>query len=157
MNNRILLGIDPGLSGAAAFVNGRGDLLDVFDLPLAGDGKLARIDAANLATLINAIGPDRAIVEKVGAMPNQGLSSTYRFGEATGVVAGILGALAIPIEWVPPARWKKVMRLSTDKEASRLRALETWPDHAKDFARKKDHGRAEAALIALFGAKGGGE
>lgn len=152
----IILGVDPGLSGAAAFVNSDGKMLDCFDLPVAGEGKSARIDAANLANLIRAVAPARAVVELVGAMPGQGVSSMFRFGQATGVVAGVLGALGIPVEWVPPARWKKTMRLGSDKEGSRLRALETWPEHAKEFARKKDHGRAEAALIALFGVKGGG-
>jgi crossover junction endodeoxyribonuclease RuvC len=156
MDDEIIFGCDPGLSGAGAFVNAAGDLLDVFDLPVAGLGKAARVDAANLAELIRAIAPTRAIVEHVGARPGQGVSSMFRFGQATGVIAGVLGAMLVPVEWVAPARWKKAMRLDAEKETSRLRALETWPAHAKDFARKKDHGKAEAALLALYALRNGG-
>lgn len=151
MGEPLILGIDPGLSGAAALVNQAGELVDVFDLPIAGEGKLTRIDGANLSRLLRATRPTAAIIEAVAARPGQGVSSMFRFGMATGVVAGVIGSLEIPIRWVSPASWKRAMRLTADKEAARLRALETWPNHARDFARKHDHGRAEAALIAAYG------
>lgn len=149
-----ILGIDPGLSGAAAVLSIEGDLLDVFDLPVIGEGKQARIDSANLGALLRATTPHRAVIERVGAMPGQGVSSMFRFGEAVGTVSGILGALAIPIERVTPSRWKRDLRLCSDKEAARLRAIERWPKFAAEFARKRDHGRAEAALIGLWALEG---
>ena len=155
MDDLITMGVDPGISGAAAFVNDAGDLLDVFDLPLVGESTSARIDAANLSSLIRAIGPSRVIIEQVGARPGQGVSSMFRFGEAVGTVIGIVGALAIPFERVTAARWKKAFRLDAEKESARARALELWPAHAHEFRLKKNHGRAEAALIALFGVTGG--
>ena len=90
------------------------------------------------------------MVEAVAAMPGQGVSSTFRFGQAVGAVAGVTAALGLPIQWVAPGVWKRSLRLSADKEQSRQRALELWPGFASRFARKADHNRAEAALIGLY-------
>lgn len=145
------IGIDPGLSGAMAVVTPSGDLVTVFDLPVMGEGKAARIDAASLARLISEFGPAKAVVEQVGSMPGQGVASTFAFGRAVGVLAGVLGALAVPTAYVAPGTWKRSYGLASAKEDARRRAIELWPAHAALFARKKDHGRAEAALIARWG------
>lgn len=140
-----ILGIDPGLSGAWALLF-PDNSVTAGDLPtVAGE-----IDVPTLAKLLRAADIAFAVVEDVHAMPGQGVSSTFKFGRAHGAVLGCLLTLEIPVHPVPPTRWKKHLRLSADKEASRALALRTWP--ASDcFGRKKDHGRAEAALLALWG------
>lgn len=147
----LILGIDPGLSGAFAILEENGQLIDAGDLPLIGTKAQCRIDAANFATLVRRLPLRCAVVEQVNAMPGQGVSSMFRFGQSLGTVVGVLAACSIPIVWVTPAKWKNASGLSSDKEHSRQRAIETWPSHSSLFARKKDHGRAEAALIALWG------
>lgn len=147
---------DPGLSGGGAMLDREG-LLACFDLPTIGEGAQRRIDAANLADLLREYGPYAfAIVEQVGARPGQGVASMFRFGQAYGTVLGVIGALTIPVHHVSPAKWKKALGLNSDGEASRARAIETWPTHAEMFARKRDHNRAEAALLALYGLREGG-
>jgi crossover junction endodeoxyribonuclease RuvC len=145
-----VLAIDPGLSGAFCHLSDGGDILAIGDLPVAGEGKKARIDAANFALLVRSLEPRRAVVELVSAMPGQGVSSMFRFGQSVGVVTGVLGALAVPIEWVTPGVWKRAVGIGADKEAGRLKAIETWPAQAQHMARKRDHGRAEAALLGLY-------
>lgn len=145
-----ILGIDPGASGAIAFYfPDHPELIAAEDVPLAG----GKIDAATLAARIRQMKPDLGIIEQVGPMPKQGVSSTFNFGAAYGAVLGVIGALAIPSHLVTPPRWKKHFRLSADKEEARALALRLWPARAELFARKRDHGRAEAALLALYGAQ----
>jgi crossover junction endodeoxyribonuclease RuvC len=152
-----IIAFDPGLNGSAAVLSREG-LVVADDLPTIGDAKQRRIDAANLADLIREHGPYRlAIVEQVSAMPGNGAASMFRFGESFGTILGILGAIAIPVRLVTPTQWKKQMRLDSSAETSRARAIETWPHHAGLFARKKDHNRAEAALLALWGLRHGGD
>lgn len=144
----MILGVDPGASGAIAALELDGSLAWVHDMP-HHDGIVA---PALVADLFHGTGSfDAAWVEDVHSMPKQGVSSSFKFGRAHGTVLGVLGALRIPIHLVSPARWKKAMGLSRDKGASRRRAIELWPDHAQAFARVKDDGRAEAALIASYG------
>ncbi len=145
-----IIAFDPGLSGAVAFLSEAGELLDCRDLPTIGEKTQRRVDAANLATLIRAHLPARAVIEQVGAMPGNGVSSMFRFGQSVGTIAGVVGALAIPVTWVSPAKWKREAGLDATAERSRGRAIETWPNQAGLFARKKDHNRAEAALLALW-------
>lgn len=147
-----VIGFDPGLEGGFAILDPDGDLLAAGDIPTAGTGSGRRVDVANLTLALKGFLPAKAVIEQVSAMPGQGVSSTFRFGMATGAVAGVVGALGLPVAWVPAAKWKRASLLTADKEMSRLRAIETWPDRAHLFARKKDHGRAEAALIAKWGA-----
>ncbi len=141
----MILGIDPGISGAWALLGGDG-ALTAGDLPTAA----GNIDVPTFARLVRSVTPARAIVEDVHSMPKQGVASTFKFGCAHGAVLGALLALGVPVEMVAPGRWKRHFRLGTDKEASRALALRTWPA-ADCFGRKRDHGRAEAALIALWG------
>lgn len=141
-----ILGIDPGLSGAFCCLAPDGSIQGIGDLPVAGKS----IDAANFALVVRSLEPKRAIVEMVSAMPGQGVTSMFRFGQAVGAVQGVLGALAVPVFWVTPGKWKRALGVTADKETARLRAIETWPESAKNFALKKHHGRAEAALIARW-------
>ena len=104
--------------------------------------------AAELAGVIRAWDPDTAVIEKVHAMPAQGVSSSFRFGQALGVIEGVLGALTIATEYVTPQMWKKHYRLTRHKEDARLRALQLWPRITDQLSRKRDADRAEALLIA---------
>ena len=149
MSEICILGIDPGLSGAIAFYfPASPNHIIAEDVPVAGH----EIDAATLAQRIAQMRPTIAVIELVGAMPKQGVSSTFKFGQACGVVRGVVAALGIPTYLVGATRWKKHFRLSREKEESRALALRMWPQ-ADCFSRKKDHGRAEAALIARYAAE----
>lgn len=144
-----ILGIDPGLSGAIAFYfPNHPDMIGAEDVPVVGK----EIDAPALARRIEQMGPTIAIIEQVGAMPKQGVSSTFRFGMAYGTIRGVVQAIGVPTHLVVPTRWKKHFRLSADKEEARALAIRLWPS-SRHFERKKDHGRAEAALIARYGAE----
>jgi crossover junction endodeoxyribonuclease RuvC len=154
-----ILAIDPGLEGAGAVLDtGRGEFIEVFDLPLVGEGAGRRIDAANLADLVRAHAPYRlAIIEQVNALPKQGVASTFRFGVSFGIVVGVIAALAIPARFVRPAQWKRAMQLDNRAETSRMRAIELIPGRCELFGKKKHHHRAEACLLGLYGMKQGGE
>lgn len=146
----IVMGIDPGVSGAVAFyfpvVPGR---VAVDDVPVAG----GEINVAELARLVRIHRPTLAVIERVGAMPGQGVVSMFNFGRSYGDVRGVVGALDIPLHFVTPQKWKKHFGLSSDKEECRLRAIRMFPNAAESFRLKKHDGRAEAALIALYGAE----
>jgi crossover junction endodeoxyribonuclease RuvC len=150
----IVIGIDPGSTGAiACFVDG--ELLDVEDMPVADGCVVAALLRSVLVEFAVAGFDDRpvVVVEKVHAMPKQGVSSTFKFGRSLGVIEGVVGGLAWPLTWVTPQDWKKGTGLiGKDKDAARLLAIETWPEHAKTFERRKDVGRADAALIGSRGA-----
>jgi crossover junction endodeoxyribonuclease RuvC len=145
----LTIGVDPGKTGAIAILDGRRiiDIEDMPDLTGAALGTWVRDLVADLAPHEVSV----AWVEKVGAMPKQGIASTWKFAEGYGALLGALGACGIPVRHVTPAVWKKAAGLSKDKNASRQRASELWPDEAHRFARVKDDGRAEACLIALHG------
>jgi len=148
----ITLGVDPGKSGAIAALDERGHLLGVEDMPVVGP----IISPVLLDEIVHnwhdplAEHPGTAVVEDVHAMPKQGVSSSFSFGRSLGVAEGVLAGDGWAIVYVSPARWKRMLGLSADKGASRRRAIELWPAKAKAFARVKDDGRAEAALIALW-------
>jgi hypothetical protein len=143
-----ICGIDPGLSGAIAFYFPvTPDRVMAEDLPVAGGA----IDCASLAERIAQMSPTLAVVERVGAMPRQGVASTFKFGAAYGCLHGILAALQIRTVLVTPQVWKKHFRLDSDKEKPRALALRTFAKSPQHFARKKDDGRAEAALLAVYG------
>lgn len=156
----VILGIDPGMKGALAFY-GEGPLdqseyFTVFDMPVFVGGKKQKpaVDAAGVASIIEKFQPKFAMVEKVNAMKGWGIGSCFRFGESYGVVRGVLAALKISTHLVAPQTWKKHFGLpGGNKEASRRLVIERWPQCASLFARVKDEGRAEAALIAAYGKK----
>jgi len=145
-----ILGIDPGQGGALAFYFPElPSRISVEDMPVAGD----HVDGAGIADRIRQMKPDLAVIEAVHSMPKQGVASSFKFGRSFGVVIGVVAALQVPARYVAPGLWKKHYRLSSDKDASRALALQLWPANAERFHRKKDADRAEAALIARFGAE----
>jgi len=147
-----ILGIDPGLHGAWAIVGPTMRITDIDDLPIIGAGKQTRLDGGAMADHWRCLDVSLAVIEAVHSMPRQGVSSSFKFGYACGQILGVIEGLNIPVEFVTPQMWKKHFRLSADKEDARKRAIETFPHDRASFARKRDHGRAEAALIALWGA-----
>ncbi len=144
----VILGVDPGLTGAIAVLDEGGGFVRVFDMPSVSGVVAARL----LFLLLGQEDVSAAYVEKVSAMPGNGVSGMFRFGRALGAVEGVFGAMAMPMHWVSPGKWKRAYGLiGKDKDASRLLALERWPEAADRLKRKKDHGRAEALLIADWG------
>lgn len=147
MTSKCIMGIDPGVSGAVAFYFPEQRAgISVYDVPVMGK----EIDAAALYDLIQQYKPDLAVIELVHAMPKQGVSSSFNFGCSYGAVKGVVGACKIPTINVSPVKWKKHFGLTADKEKARFLAISTWP-FSDGFRRKKDNGRAEAALMALYG------
>ena len=146
----VVLGIDPGLSGGFAWL-GDGPL-KTFPFPSV---KAAKGREANWALIADALdfNPviDHAFIERVGAMPNQGSSSGFKFGFNAGGVRGMVAMLRVPVTYIIPTTWKKFHKLPASKDASRARASELFPANAHEFARVKDDGVAEAALIAYYG------
>ena len=144
------IGIDPGMTGALAIINHDNQLIAIYDLPFIGK----RLNAALLQTyLLEHHSQHRhAWVEESQSFPGQGVSSAFNYGTGYGTILGVLAATQIPYRTVRPAIWKKAAQLGRDKTDSRRRATELWPAHADQFQRVKDDGRAEAALIALYGA-----
>lgn len=151
-----IIGIDPGASGAVAVLDEEGRLVYMVDMPTVevkvGKANKKRVSPELLATEIQ---PYRfhgvAWVEQVTAMPGQGVSSMFAFGESYGIVKGVLAAHGIQTNLVTPNKWKKAMELNAGKDGSRAKAIMKWPENAHLFKRVKDDGRAEAALIAEFG------
>lgn len=145
----MILGIDPGLSGAIALLDRDGSLLAAHDMPAVDHA----VSPAALRALIDALPgvPREAWIEQVSAMPKQGVSSTFAFGRAYGIAEGVVSAMGIAVRFVRPHAWKSHHRVSSDKESSRALALRLWPSQAELFARKRDENRAEAALIARYG------
>jgi crossover junction endodeoxyribonuclease RuvC len=140
-----VIGIDPGLHGAIACLDATdGHLIWVEDMPTLGKV----VNAAELADLLGGERIITAAVEAVHAMPRQGVSSSFNFGVSLGIVLGVLGALDVAVTHPTPAAWKKAMGVTADKASSRRRATDLWPAWSGTFARVKDDGRAEAALIA---------
>lgn len=148
MNGSIIIGVDPGQSGAFAALDQQGNLHDTWDMPMVDK----RINGALIADILVQLQvvADVLICEDVHAMPGQGVTSMFTFGRGLGVVEGVALGAGIPVRWVSPAKWKRALGLSADKGASRRRAIELWPAQSSMFARVKDDGRAEAALIAYW-------
>lgn len=156
MTASTILGIDIGRSGAVAFLDAGGALLDVFDLPTLNDGPKGRpaVNAALLSDLLWKSGATRAFVEYVGARPGEAASGAFAFGRCRGVVEGVLGAQGVPVAFLTPPAWKRAVGIPPGrdmKDAARSEAIRRWPANADLFARVKDDGRAEAALIAVAG------
>jgi crossover junction endodeoxyribonuclease RuvC len=148
----LFLGVDPGVSGALAVLDASSRILLLEDIPTCMRGKTRThriVDASGLSDLLKDFAHVRtAVVEQVGSMPGQGVSSAFSFGESFGVIRGVLGALAIPVDMVQPQKWKKFFGLTSDKELCRARAIDLFP--TAPLHRKKDHGRAEALLMAKY-------
>lgn len=148
----LIVGIDPGAKGALAFLGAESSWpYGIEDMPTATGAALG----AAITDLIADWEPhtiDAAWVEQVASRPGQGVASTFKFGVNYGAILGALGALRIPVHHVTPGVWKRNQRVTKDKGSSRQRAAELWPVQSSTFARVKDDGRAEAALIARYGA-----
>ena len=156
-----VIGIDIGAQGALALLTREGDLIDVVDMPILRDGPKNRpsVNGPLLAPIIRRWQPTHAFVEFVGARPGEGAVGAFAFGRSRGVVEGVLGACGVPATHIAPASWKRALGLAcTGKDASRSEAIRRWPAHAELFARVKDDGRAESALIGVAGLlrRGGG-
>ena len=153
-----ILGVDPGIRGGLAIVavdaNGAAlQLVDAIDIPVTGVGAKERVDVLAIRAWILAHKPDHAMIERAQAMPKQGASSGFKYGRAVGAIEAVITCCAIPLTIVEPSIWKNFHALrGGDKEAGRQRALQLFPSTHALLARKKDHGRAEAALTALAGA-----
>ena len=106
-----------------------------------------------LADIMRAAKPDHAYLELVGAMPGQGVSSMFNFGVTYGAIRGVLAALQIPMSVVTPVKWQRDLSVAKGKEGNRARAAELFPEFAYLFARVKDDGRADAALLAYWGVR----
>lgn len=155
-----IIGIDPGAGGAVAILEKDGRLVQVFDMPsvevVVGGKAKKRVSPEMLAAelrLYNVAGTI-AVIEQVGAMPGQGVSSMFAFGEAFGLAKGVLAGLSIPVQTVTPGKWKKALNLNAGKDGARAKAAALWPDMAGEFRRVKDDGKAEAALIGHWGLSG---
>lgn len=159
----LIVGIDPGLTGSISIIDiDSKELVDLIDMPLfqtetksRASGVLNHIDINTLALALDHYSrwTCLAVIEAPGAMPNQGLSSTFRFGFVCGQLSGMLAGLYIPCIPVPPATWKMAMGLTRDKSASFIKANDTYPQHKRLWQLKKHHDRAEAVLIGLYGIK----
>jgi hypothetical protein len=145
----VIVGIDPGNSGAVAVITNHGELLDAFDMPLVDKVVSPVLLFENLNNW--EVDVDLVVIERVSSMPKQGVASTFKFGTAYGIAQGVVAGLGWRHTLVTPGVWKKAMGCTADKERSRRLAIERWPDRADLFKLKKHDGRAEAALMAEWG------
>ena len=151
-----IIGIDPGLSGAIAVLDDL-KIFDLFDMPIMPEGKKNK-NQLNSAQLVNIIkknlipsGDTFLIVEQVSAMPGQGVTSMFNFGQTFGSIKGICAALNLPIFFVRPAKWKKHFDLiNSSKDASRTKVIEMYPSISPRLSKKKDVNKADAILIARY-------
>ena len=151
-----IIGIDPGLSGAIAILEDS-KIKELFDMPVMPDGKknkrqlnsalLVKLLKDNIESLENTV----MVVEQVNAMPGQGVTSMFNFGQTFGAIKGVCAALGLPIYFVRPAKWKKHFELiNSSKDASRTKAIEMYPSLCDDLSKKKDVNKSDAILIAKY-------
>lgn len=147
------LGFDPGFTGAIALLH-EDDSLTVWDMPVVKIGARGRkaLHVPHLVEIIKEAPPGtHAILEQVGARPQESSSGAFKFGEGFGIIQGALGVLEIKTTLVTPSKWKRMMGLTASKDDARVMAMRLWPGDAPLFGQKHDDGRAEAALIAKWG------
>ena len=151
-----IIGIDPGLSGAIAILKDN-KVLKIFDMPVMSEGKKNKrqLNSAQLVDLIRenmSIEDEVAVVvEQVNAMPGQGVTSMFNFGQTFGAIKGVCAALKLPIFFVRPSKWKKHFELiNSSKDSSRTKVIEMYPKLSKQLAKKKDVNKSDAILIARF-------
>ena len=151
-----IIGIDPGLSGAIAILeNNKG--LNIFEIPVMSEGKKNKrqLNSAQLVKLLrdNITKNEEVsvVVEQVNAMPGQGVTSMFNFGQTFGAIKGVCAALELPIFFVRPTKWKKYFELlNSSKDASRTKAIEMYPSLSNQLSKKKDVNKSDAILIARF-------
>tara|TARA_B100001167_G_C16628982_1_gene238603 strand:+ start:34 stop:528 length:495 start_codon:yes stop_codon:yes gene_type:complete len=154
----LIIGIDPGISGAICFFE-NGEVKEILDMPNMADGKKNKRQI-NGPQIYNEISkriiniPKKEVVvviEQVSAMPGQGVTSMFNFGQSFGVLKGICSAMQLSMHFVRPAKWKKYFNLiKTEKDASRTKVIEIFPYISSQLSRKKDSNKADAILIASF-------
>ena len=154
----LIIGIDPGISGSICFFED-GKILDVVEMPTMTEGKKNK-KQVNGSQIYNEIEKRihkiekqdiRVIIEHVSAMPGQGVTSMFNFGQSFGILKGICSAMQLPMYFVRPAKWKKYFGLiNSEKDASRTRAIEMFPYFSSQLSKKKDSNKADAILIASF-------
>ncbi len=151
----LILGIDPGLDGAAAIIDtGLPGYVETFDLPTIGESTKRQIHEMEFLRLLGKYALDHAFIEYVVGRNTWGAGGSFRFGMAFGALRAIVAVRGIPFTLVTPQKWKKFYGLKGgEKEQSRQRAIQLFPKSTELFTRKKDHQRGEAALIALYGIK----
>ena len=154
----LIIGVDPGISGSICFFED-GKILDVVEMPTMTEGKKNKRQV-NGSQIFNEISKRisnnkkqtiRVIIEQVSAMPGQGVTSMFNFGQSFGILKGICSAMQLPMYFVRPAKWKKYFGLiNSEKDASRTRAIEMFPYFSSQLSKKKDSNKADAILIASF-------
>tara|TARA_Y100001936_G_C16070215_1_gene670057 strand:- start:287 stop:784 length:498 start_codon:yes stop_codon:yes gene_type:complete len=151
-----IIGIDPGLNGAIVILENN-KVLSVFDMPVMSEGKKNKrqLNSAQLVRIIkeNTLANDdiNVVVEQVNAMPGQGVTSMFNFGQTFGAIKGVCAALELPIFFVRPAKWKKHFELiNASKDSSRTKAIEMYPTLSNVLAKKKDVNKSDAILIARY-------
>ena len=154
----LIIGIDPGISGSICFFDD-GKILDVIEMPTMTDGKKNKrqVNGSQIYNEIlkKTIGLKkeniRVVIEQVSAMPGQGVTSMFNFGQSFGMLKGLCSAMQLPMYFVRPAKWKKHYNLiNSQKDASRTRAIEIFPYFSSQLSKKKDSNKADAILIASF-------
>ena len=152
----IIIGIDPGVSGAISVLENK-KVIDIFEMPTMIDGKKNKkqVNGSQITNIIkeeiNKKKEIIVVVEHVNAMPGQGVTSMFNFGQSFGVLKGICAALSLPIYFVRPTKWKKYFNLiKTNKDASRTKVIEAYPEISSKLSRKKDSNKADAILIARY-------
>ena len=151
-----IIGIDPGLSGGIAVLENK-RVLSIFDMPVMSEGKKNKrqLNSAQLVMIIkeNIKSNEEVavVVEQVNAMPGQGVTSMFNFGQTFGAIKGVCAALGLPIFFVRPSKWKKHFELiNSSKDSSRTKAIEMYPAFSNQLAKKKDVNKSDAILIARF-------
>ncbi len=154
----LIIGIDPGISGSICFFED-GKILDVIEMPTMTEGKKNK-KQVNGSQIYNEIlsrinkfdkKDVKVIIEHVSAMPGQGVTSMFNFGQSFGILKGICAGMRLPMYFVRPAKWKKYFNLiNSEKDASRTRAIEIFPDFSLNLSKKKDSNKADAILIASY-------
>ena len=152
----MIFGIDPGVSGAISVLENK-KVIEVYEMPTMIDGKKNKkqVNGSQVANIIkerlNGDNEIIVVVEHVNAMPGQGVTSMFNFGQSFGVIKGICSALSLPIYFVRPTKWKRYFNLiKTNKDASRTKAIEIYPSISNKLSRKKDSNKADAILIARY-------
>ena len=152
----IIFGIDPGISGAICVLK-EGKIIEVYEMPTMIDGKKNKrqVNGAEVTNILlkdlNKESNVKVVVEHVTAMPGQGVTSMFNFGQSFGVLKGICAALKLPIYFVRPVKWKKYFNLNkTNKDASRTKVIEIFPYISSKISRKKDSNKADSILIAKY-------
>ena len=154
----LIIGIDPGISGSICFFQD-GKIIDVVEMPTMTEGKKNK-KQVNGSQIFNEISEKikkldkkeiKVVIEQVSAMPGQGVTSMFNFGQSFGILKGICSAMQLPMYFVRPVKWKKYFNLiNSEKDASRTRAIEVFPYFSGQLSRKKDSNKADAILIASF-------